>query len=147
MVTDWRRIFNQGNPNQDNLPFYYVQMTPYAASYFQTDPWGDSPKSNDYAFFRETQAAVRKLLPHTEMAVTMDVDEIINIHWRAKRLVGERLSGLRSEEHTSELQSLMRISYAVFCLKQKTTLLNSRKYSATRMATYSYKTNSHVLLN
>src|SRR3546814_3534784 len=27
--------------------------------------------------------------------------------------------GQRSEEHTSELQSLMRISYAVFCLKQK----------------------------
>src|SRR3546814_13367567 len=29
----------------------------------------------------------------------------------------------RSEEHTSELQSLMRISYAVFCLKKKTTPL------------------------
>src|SRR3546814_9782114 len=29
------------------------------------------------------------------------------------------LSGVRSEEHTSELQSLMRISYAVFCLKKK----------------------------
>src|SRR3546814_6616460 len=29
------------------------------------------------------------------------------------------LIGLRSEEHTSELQSLMRISYAVFCLKKK----------------------------
>src|SRR3546814_6451220 len=29
------------------------------------------------------------------------------------------LFGLRSEEHTSELQSLMRISYAVFCLKKK----------------------------
>src|SRR3546814_4172288 len=28
----------------------------------------------------------------------------------------------RSEEHTSELQSLMRLSYAVFCLKKKTTL-------------------------
>src|SRR3546814_1186887 len=28
----------------------------------------------------------------------------------------------RSEEHTSELQSLMRISYAVFCLKKKTTM-------------------------
>src|SRR3546814_5403763 len=27
--------------------------------------------------------------------------------------------GIRSEEHTSELQSLMRISYAVFCLKKK----------------------------
>src|SRR3546814_3891446 len=30
------------------------------------------------------------------------------------------LAGGRSEEHTSELQSLMRISYAVFCLKKKT---------------------------
>src|SRR3546814_4230169 len=29
------------------------------------------------------------------------------------------LDGRRSEEHTSELQSLMRISYAVFCLKKK----------------------------
>src|SRR3546814_8208796 len=29
----------------------------------------------------------------------------------------------RSEEHTSELQSLMRISYAVFCLKKKTTTI------------------------
>src|SRR3546814_9444300 len=29
------------------------------------------------------------------------------------------LGGLRSEEHTSELQSLMRISYAVFCLNKK----------------------------
>src|SRR3546814_5512097 len=31
----------------------------------------------------------------------------------------------RSEEHTSELQSLMRISYAVFCLKKKTTYLQN----------------------
>src|SRR3546814_3373429 len=31
----------------------------------------------------------------------------------------------RSEEHTSELQSLMRISYDVFCLKKKTTTLHS----------------------
>src|SRR3546814_6638596 len=30
-----------------------------------------------------------------------------------------RHGGVRSEEHTSELQSLMRISYAVFCLKKK----------------------------
>src|SRR3546814_10229508 len=33
---------------------------------------------------------------------------------------GIAVTGLRSEEHTSELQSLMRISYAVFCLKKKT---------------------------
>src|SRR3546814_5786865 len=37
---------------------------------------------------------------------------------RARRVGGEGLP-LRSEEHTSELQSLMRISYAVFCLKKK----------------------------
>src|SRR3546814_7224044 len=35
------------------------------------------------------------------------------INWEAKREIE------RSEEHTSELQSLMRISYAVFCLKKK----------------------------
>src|SRR3546814_7052519 len=35
----------------------------------------------------------------------------------------------RSEEHTSELQSLMRISYAVFCLKKKN---NNPNYSACR---------------
>src|SRR3546814_8136257 len=44
----------------------------------------------------------------------------------AVRLPGGGLSTrtgivMRSEEHTSELQSLMRISYAVFCLKKKTT--------------------------
>src|SRR3546814_9787999 len=33
----------------------------------------------------------------------------------------------RSEEHTSELQSLMRISYAVFCLKKKKTTKHKRK--------------------
>src|SRR3546814_5767707 len=32
----------------------------------------------------------------------------------------EKIVKVRSEEHTSELQSLMRISYAVFCLKKKT---------------------------
>src|SRR3546814_3348995 len=33
----------------------------------------------------------------------------------------------RSEEHTSELQSLMRISYAVFCLKKKTRIIHKQK--------------------
>src|SRR3546814_6578159 len=41
----------------------------------------------------------------------------------ADRVLGDRLDPeTRSEEHTSELQSLMRISYAVFCLKKKTTI-------------------------
>src|SRR3546814_2618498 len=37
------------------------------------------------------------------------------------------VSAMRSEEHTSELQSLMRISYAVFCLKKKKNNTNNRK--------------------
>src|SRR3546814_8289377 len=39
---------------------------------------------------------------------------------------------MKSEEHTSELQSLMRISYAVFCLKKKTTKpLSNNQYHTT----------------
>src|SRR3546814_4662536 len=36
------------------------------------------------------------------------------------------IGACRSEEHTSELQSLMRISYAVFCLKKKTKTLHNK---------------------
>src|SRR3546814_2297654 len=38
----------------------------------------------------------------------------------------------RSEEHTSELQSLMRISYAVFCLKKKTKQTHKRQINVTQ---------------
>src|SRR3546814_4332991 len=39
----------------------------------------------------------------------------------------QQLLALRSEEHTSELQSIMRISYAVFCLKKKKMKIRSYK--------------------
>src|SRR3546814_1400798 len=42
------------------------------------------------------------------------------IRQRKARLLRLQSLAERSEEHTSELQSLMRISYAVFCLKKKT---------------------------
>src|SRR3546814_1364186 len=42
-----------------------------------------------------------------------------SIQRQVDRLVNTILVHSRSEEHTSELQSLMRISYAVFCLKKK----------------------------
>src|SRR3546814_2780692 len=44
--------------------------------------------------------------------------------------------GSRSEEHTSELQSLMRISYAVFCLKKKT----KNKYTTKKTQTHNNNT-------
>src|SRR3546814_5998328 len=42
-----------------------------------------------------------------------------NLPGRLKLLLAGLREVIRSEEHTSELQSLMRISYAVFCLKKK----------------------------
>src|SRR3546814_1646384 len=52
---------------------------------------------------------------------------LVVIAWRTRRPpigakrpnMTQKVTFLRSEEHTSELQSLMRISYAVFCLKKK----------------------------
>src|SRR3546814_4809843 len=46
----------------------------------------------------------------------------------------------RSEEHTSELQSLMRISYAVFCLKKKNNKYTQRKYNESS-TNYAYQSN------
>src|SRR3546814_7053941 len=57
-----------------------------------------------------------------EHAVTHDIaDREIRVRDRRKRRVGVGVRKQRSEEHTSELQSLMRSSYAVFCLKKKNT--------------------------
>src|SRR3546814_8189954 len=45
------------------------------------------------------------------------------------------VSSLRSEEHTSELQSLMRISYAVFCLKKKKKNINTNTHLTSKQTT------------
>src|SRR3546814_8006433 len=53
---------------------------------------------------------------------------------RSRRREADRV---RSEEHTSELQSLMRISYAVFCLKKKNINTNNiRNIQGSHVATY-----------
>src|SRR3546814_10770647 len=51
--------------------------------------------------------------------VTVELD-LVEPFLARGRLRHQRCKHRRSEEHTSELQSLMRISYAVFCLKKKT---------------------------
>src|SRR3546814_8896018 len=48
----------------------------------------------------------------------------MRIHKRLIDILEPSAKTVRSEQHTSELQSLMRISYAVFCLKKKTTKKN-----------------------
>src|SRR3546814_10184210 len=58
----------------------------------------------------------------------------------AKCTVERLMRAMRSEEHTSELQSLMRISYAVFCLKK--TKQNLATYSWTKLNTTSQETHT-----
>src|SRR3546814_6882532 len=53
-------------------------------------------------------------------------DEQIQVVGLRRRIAENMAASKRSEEHTSELQSLMRISYAVFCLKKK--IHNNYKY-------------------
>src|SRR3546814_2755921 len=64
----------------------------------------------------------RKIQPHRDIDITPDA--LLHSPFLRRPNHGHvrdlKESVGRSEEHTSELQSLMRISYAVFCLKKKT---------------------------
>src|SRR3546814_4263320 len=65
---------------------------------------------------------------HRQYAGALDHDSVVALILQGRGDRGPCLQYLentvhRSEEHTSELQSLMRISYAVFCLKKKTTTI------------------------
>src|SRR3546814_2330139 len=67
-------------------------------------------------------------VPIADIVITNDAGErACALQVKTRREIG------RSEEHTSELQSLMRISYAVFCLKKKTT--NNKNKEKVRILT------------
>src|SRR3546814_8437388 len=68
-------------------------------------------------------AAICTSWPASSTWKEADIVRMTPTDWRAttRRVTNERpLRNRRSEEHTSELKSLMRNSYAVFCLKNKT---------------------------
>src|SRR3546814_3740013 len=54
----------------------------------------------------------------------MGLPDLTPLHDKYVATMGDMMDPARSEEHTSELQSLMRISYAVFCLTKKKTPQN-----------------------
>src|SRR3546814_2121060 len=74
------------------------------------------------------------LFPYTTLFRSKSLKELSKrtTFIRVNRVLNEKyeketLTKRRSEEHTSELQSLMRISYAVFCLKKKNTNKHNHK--------------------
>src|SRR3546814_6551424 len=91
-----------------------------------------SPRRNEHAIGR--RQAAQGSAPRAVRAAQPDPDDhrlrdrhrpdLSRINGQARR---DRGSGTRSEEHTSELQSLMRISYAVFCLKKRMTSTDKKK--------------------
>src|SRR3546814_8639978 len=89
--------------------------------------------------FDDAQALVKRMFNDSDFAGRFSLSAVNSINWA--RLMAQvvyyfyaavRLGGpdrsVRSEEHTSELQSLMRISYAVFCLKKKITRNNQTNH-------------------
>src|SRR3546814_10593079 len=69
-------------------------------------------------------------------------------HAHGGNLPGRKSAPARSEEHTSELQSLMRISYAVFCLKKKTTIkMNFTRFTYTQLNNESEDYNTETQLS
>src|SRR3546814_7219757 len=80
------------------FPFYYALVSSLrpAADIFHASYWPDAPTLDNYRAVMTEQPFARNIFNSIVVAA-------------------------RSEEHTSELQSLMRISYAVFCVKQKNT--------------------------
>ncbi len=80
MIRNWRTLLSQ-----PTLPFYYVQVAPYN--------WQESDTTaNEYAYLREAQAAVRDIVPFTEIALTMDIADPTDIHPRNKQDLGYRLA-------------------------------------------------------
>jgi len=82
LIKDWRAQFRQ-----PDMPFFFVQLASFL-------PLQDNrPGHGGWAELRDAQAQALKL-PHTGMAVAIDVGEANDIHPRNKRTVGQRLAGL-----------------------------------------------------
>src|SRR3546814_8457479 len=74
--------------------------------------FGADVRQEQYGFARQIDLAQDREI---RIGFALAADARIEIARKQRRQITVR--GVRSEEHTSELQSLMRISYAVFCLK------------------------------
>src|SRR3546814_7632053 len=92
-----------GGPLLDNLNLFNELITRLSDAGYASDDiqWAENTKPPE----------------HAEEFATETIFVICNSGM--KHTIARKILDKRSEEHTSELQSLMRISYAVFCLKKK----------------------------
>src|SRR3546814_8915233 len=90
--------------------------------------WSSDVCSSDLARHEQWIFQVRAIDHVRNRQQTIEIDRAIDL----EHVIGGQLRNVgqvlpRSEEHTSELQSLMRISYAVFCLKKKNKINRSHE--------------------
>jgi len=129
LITAWRKAFNQ-----DVLPFYFVQMTPFDQNYYSTKPVGGDPTSDDYAKFREAQSNVLAV-PNTGMAITMDVGEPGNQHPHNKKPVGERLALLALNNTYGQPVQCYGPQYASYTTSGNTATINFKQGTANGLNT------------
>jgi len=79
MITSWRQLWGRAD-----LPFYFVQLANYQAR-------TNRPSEEGWARMRESQQKALAV-PHTGMAVTIDIGDATNVHPRNKQDVGKRLA-------------------------------------------------------
>src|SRR3546814_16230076 len=99
-------FFFNGTSTTEIYPYCHTLSLPDALPIFKA-PSRYSPTA-------DAQAALGRA------GVVLDVMVDADVITQAQADAAEPANDVRSEEHTSELQSLMRTSYAVFCLKKKT---------------------------
>ena len=86
LIAGWRTAWGLGD-----LPFYYVQLAPFAYDYGGEKPVVDVPDFLRLPLIWEAQAAILRV-PNTGMAVITDIGDLGDIHPTNKRDVGYRLS-------------------------------------------------------
>src|SRR3546814_9585537 len=110
----WRRDARRWRIRQSVTAALVKRLTGYCV--------GVEPISGNLQCFQTLQTHIHVVVPKRNLAMESRVnDQSVGL---GSRLLLGALAGMagtaaRSEEHTSELQSLMRISYAVFCLNKK----------------------------
>src|SRR3546814_4266203 len=106
-------MLDAGVSEQDKVAQYLYNCPEYLESIFAAFKAGQAPINTNYRYLDD------------ELVYLWDNGDVVTVVFHGSFVEHHRddvavVPEVRSEEHTSELQSLMRNSYAVFCLKKKT---------------------------